>query len=149
MTTQPNFFDISNPLWKRIPSGNCFDYPIDYWMLILGHDLEAGRIDFLTRWAPDSYCHYHRHLGETTSVVIQGEHHQHCESPKETYTKVRRPGSVSCAPAGDYHMEKGGPDGSLLFFSMQCKNEYAFEILDKCGAVISALKCADFVAGNY
>ena len=149
MTKQVNFLDTSNSLWKRIPSGNSFNYPIDYWMLILGHDKASGRIDFLTRWAPNSYCHYHRHLGETTSVVIEGEHHLHCESTTETYTKVRRPGSVSRAPAGDFHMEKGGPNGSLLFFSMECKDKYAFEILDIDGGVIAALKCSDFVAGTY
>ncbi len=149
MTKQVNFLDTSNSLWKRIPSGNSFNYPIDYWMLILGQDKASGRIDFLTRWAPNSYCHYHRHLGETTSVVIEGEHHLHCESTTETYTKVRRPGSVSRAPAGDFHMEKGGPNGSLLFFSMECKDKYAFEILDNDGGVIAALKCSDFVAGTY
>lgn len=149
MITQPNFFDVTKPQWKRIPAGNSFDYPIDYWMRILGHNVESGRIDFLTRWAPNSYCHYHRHLGETTSVVIEGEHHLHSESPTETHIKVRRPGSVSRAPAGDFHMEKGGPEGSLLFFSMECKDTYAFEILDVDGKAIAALKCSDFVAGTY
>ena len=46
-------------------------------------------------------------------------------------------------------MEKGGPNGSLLFFSMECKDKYAFEILDNDGGVIAALKCSDFVAGTY
>ena len=97
MTTQPNFFDISNLCGKGFHRATLTTLlTIDAYF---SHDLEAGRIDS-TRWAPDSYCHYHRHLGETICLVIQGEHHQHCESPKETYTKVRRPGSVSCAPAG-------------------------------------------------
>ena len=38
------FFESSNSLWKRIPSGSSFNYPIDYWMLILGHDKASGEL---------------------------------------------------------------------------------------------------------
>jgi hypothetical protein len=49
-----------------------FDYLIDYSVSVVDADVAAGRIDFLARWAPNAYCHYHRHLGSTAAAVIEG-----------------------------------------------------------------------------
>ena len=61
--------------WQRIVGSPRFDYPIDYWVAVLGVQPEQGRIDFLSKWEPNAYCHYHRHLGPTTLLVLEGEHH--------------------------------------------------------------------------
>ncbi|MGE4093394.1 MAG: hypothetical protein AB7G75_21420, partial [Candidatus Binatia bacterium] len=59
--------------WVHLEGSPRFDYPIDYWIAILGAQPEKGKIDFLSKWAPNSYCHFHRHLGETTTLVLEGE----------------------------------------------------------------------------
>ena len=58
-------------IWTRSIGSAKFDYPIDYWVAILGVQPELGRIDFLSRWEPNAYCHYHRHLGPM-SVLVHG-----------------------------------------------------------------------------
>ncbi len=121
--------DFSNLNWIHSEGSPEFDYHIDYWLAFLGADLEAGTVDFLTKWAPNAYCHYHRHLGHTTTLVLQGEHHTiDMNDPNQAHT-VRRPGSYSQKPAGDLHMEYAGPDGAILYFSMKAVDNKIFQML--------------------
>lgn len=59
--------------WVHLEGSPKFDYPIDYWSAILGARPETGSIDFLIKWAPDAYCHFHRHVGETTTLVLEAQ----------------------------------------------------------------------------
>jgi hypothetical protein len=61
--------------WQRLMGSPQFDYPIDYSVAVSSVDREAGLIEFIAKWAPNAYCHYHRHLGRTATRVLQGEHH--------------------------------------------------------------------------
>ena len=68
-------YDDSTLSWKRLTDPKkTFDYPVDYWVAILGFDVEKKHVDFMGKWEPNSYCHYHRHLSPTTSIVLAGEH---------------------------------------------------------------------------
>lgn len=117
--------------WIHLEGGPNFDYPIDYWIAVLGAQPEAGRIDFLAKWEPNAYCHYHRHVGETTSLVLEGEHHIVETTATETIHKTRTRGHYAKNPPGDLHMEYAGPEGSVLLFSMQADDGRLFEILDR------------------
>ncbi len=55
--------------WTHLPGSENFDYPIDYWVTVLS-SRDDGHVDLLFRWEPNSYCHFHRHLVETTSTVL-------------------------------------------------------------------------------
>ncbi|NIP92509.1 MAG: hypothetical protein GWO24_03180, partial [Akkermansiaceae bacterium] len=131
--TSPSEFKAAYPDenldWMRITGSRRFDYPIDYWVAILRTDPEAGRIDFISRWEPDNYCHYHRHLGETSILVLEGEHHVVETTELETVHKIRRPGFFTTNPGGDLHMEYGGPEGSLVFFSCQAIDGDIFDVV--------------------
>ena len=121
--------DFSNLNWIHHGNSPEFDYHIDYWLAFLGADLEAGTVDFLTKWAPNAYCHYHRHLGDTTTLVLQGEHHTiDMDDPDRAHT-VRLPGSYSKKPAGDLHMEYAGSEGAILYFSMKAIDGKIFQML--------------------
>ena len=61
--------------WLHFGADPRFEYPIDYAIRILGWSPDTQTVDFLGRWAPHAYCHFHRHLGATTSLVLEGEHH--------------------------------------------------------------------------
>lgn len=122
-------FDFDNLSWIHNQGGPEFDYHIDYWLAFLGADLESGSIDFLTKWAPNAYCHYHRHLGDTTTLVLQGEHHTIDMNDPERDHKIRLPGSYSKKPAGDLHMEYAGPEGAIVYFSMKEVEGKIFESL--------------------
>ena len=43
--------------WKRFVGDNKFDYPIDYSTAVLDVN-ENGHINLLTKWEPNSYCHF-------------------------------------------------------------------------------------------
>ena len=134
--------------WARLQGGDNFDYPIDYWVAVLGIQQDSGRADFLVKWEPNAYCHFHKHMGNTTVLVLEGEHHVVEESETETVHKIRKPGHLVKNPPGDLHMEYGGPKGSVLFFSMQADDGILFEFLDKSGKVLRVITVNDLATGN-
>lgn len=142
-------YSTDNLQWVRLLGGDAFDYPIDYWVAVLGTDVDAGRADFLVKWEPNAYCHFHKHMGKTTVVVLEGEHHvveDTCDT--ETVHKIRKPGHVARNPPGDLHMELGGPQGSTLFFSMQADDGVLFEFLTRNGALLRTVTVNDLATGN-
>lgn len=144
-TSLPTGFDFSQVRWFRFEGSPQFDYPIDYEASVVDADVDAGRIDFLVRWAPNSYCHYHRHLGATAAAVIEGEQHLTETRELETVTKVRRAGFTGRVPDGEQHMECAGSDGLVMLFSTHAPDGRLFELLDKAGNVIAAPTIAEFV----
>ena len=133
--------------WTRVTGTPRFDYPIDYWVAVLHVDEEEGRIDFLSRWEPNSYCHYHTHLGETSLLVLEGEHHVVETKNHETVHKTRQPGFFATNPGGDVHMEYGGPQGTLVYFSCKAVDGKLFDVLDKSGKVLKTATVEEFTSG--
>ena len=134
--------------WIHITGTPRFDYPIDYSVAVLRVDAEAGRIDFLSRWEPNAYCHYHRHLGETSLLVLEGEHHVVETHDCETVHKARKPGFFATNPGGDLHMEYGGPDGTLVYFRCEAVDGKLFDIVARDGTVIASATVEDFTSGR-
>jgi quercetin dioxygenase-like cupin family protein len=140
-------YDADQVEWKHLLGDDSFDYPIDYWYEILSAR-EDGHIDMLFRWEPNSYCHFHRHLVDTTTTVLQGEHHVvEMENGVELEHKVRLAGDYSHKPAGDLHMEYAGQNGSLLLFNMYSPDGQLFDILDRDENVLSTATIQDFLSG--
>ena len=136
--------------WKRFTGGYAFDYPIDYSAALL-HAREDGHVELLYRWAPDSYCHFHRHTAETTSVVLEGELHVIDVDPgtgEELGRRIRRAGDYAHKGPGDVHMEKGGPEGALVLFSLYAADGRLAESLDRDGRVIGVSTVADILRGE-
>src|SRR5579862_1971801 len=102
--------------WQHLKGNPRFDYPIDYSVAVTRVDRSAGLIEFIGKWAPDCYCHYHRHLGQTLSRVISGEHHIVEATELQILHKIRKPGFQGHTPAGDLHMEYAGQDGTTVIF---------------------------------
>lgn len=141
-------FDPAKLEWMWFKGGPRFDYPIDYGLAVLGARPAEGRIDFLGRWAPGAYCHFHRHAGETTTLILEGEHHTVDVSESGAVHKVRPRGHYAHAPAGDLHMEYAGPAGSLVFFSMTAPDGRVFEVLDKDRNLLNTVTIDDMVSGR-
>ena len=132
--------------WQRVLGSPKFDYPIDYWVAILGTQPELGRIDFLSKWEPNAYCHYHRHLGAMSVLVLEGEHHVIETHGHETVHKIRQPGFFARTQSGDVHMEHGGPQGAVVLFSCQAEaGGKLFEVLDKQGEVMVTATIQSFL----
>ena len=134
--------------WIHLAGSPRFDYPIEYWVAVLGVQPEKGRIDFLSKWAPNSYCHLHRHIGETTTLVLEGEQHIVETTPTQTIHKVRKPGFYAHTPGGEVHMEYGGPEGTVVFFSCHADNGRLFEVLDTEENVLAVATIEGFLSGK-
>lgn len=141
-------FDTSSIEWIHFDADPRFDYPINYSIGILGSSPESGTVDFLGKWAANSYCHYHRHLGDSMSLVIEGEHHTVEMVDGESVHTVRQAGSYADKPGGDVHMEYAGPEGSLVFFRMKAVDGKLFDVLGNNERILNATTYADFVAGD-
>ena len=134
--------------WIHLIGDDTFDYPIDYKAAVLNLR-DDGHIDMLFRWAPNKYCHFHRHLVPTTTTVLEGEHHLvDIENGVEGEHRIRAAGDYSHRPSGEVHMEYAGPEGSLLLFNMYAPDGRLFEILDKDENVLALVTIEDFKSGN-
>jgi quercetin dioxygenase-like cupin family protein len=145
MSLSLSSFDMDKLNWARQIDDSDPARPVDNSTAIVGGDLAAGRVDFFTKWAPNAYCPLHRHLGDTISVVLAGLHHV---EEVDGATRKRPPGHYGHTAAGEYHWEYGGPEGSLVFFSVQSKDGRAFELLDKDGNAVGVVTVADLLSGN-
>ena len=134
--------------WHDFKGGPRFDYPIDYSVAVTSVDRAAGMIEFISKWAPNSYCHYHRHLGRTTTRVLQGEHHIVETTAMQTLHKTRRPGFQGQTAAGELHMEYGGADGTTVLFLCEAIDGNLFDIVAKDGTVLATATLDDFASGR-
>jgi hypothetical protein len=134
--------------WQHLTGGPQFDYTIDYSVAVTRADQAAGVIEFIAKWAPNSYCHYHRHLGATATRVLQGEHHIVETTELQTVHKIRRPGFRGQTPAGELHMEYGGPEGTTVIFLCEAVDGKLFDIVAKDGSVLATATIDDFVSGR-
>jgi len=134
--------------WHYLKGGPGFGYHIDYSLALLKAHPERGHIDFLVRWEPNAYCHFHRHVGDTTTLVLQGEHHVVETTATQVVHKTRTVGHYAYSPAGDVHMEYAGPAGTLVLFSMYAPDGRLFEILDRDNQVLTVTTIDDVVAGR-
>ena len=140
-------FDDSQVDWTHIEGGPEFDYPIDYWMAVLGYQEDNGTLDLLVKWPPNSYCHFHKHVAATSTLVLLGEDHVVDVDARgnETNHSVRPAGTYRHSPGGDLHMEYGGPEGAIVFFALQDPEGRLFDLLDAERNVIGTTTIAEFV----
>jgi hypothetical protein len=140
-------FDSEHINWEHIVDESQ-DYPCDYKMAVLGTDAKTGRLDLIVKWPPNSYCHFHRHVADTAILVLEGEQHvtEILDDGSEGEHKIRPAGTYVMSPGGEAHMERGGPDGTLVFFSLYAGEGPVFETLDKNMNVLQASTVAEMEA---
>src|SRR5262245_56417548 len=141
-------FQPGSAEWCHLQGGPFFEYPIDYWYSVIDAQPATGSIRFVMKWEPNAYCHFHRHIVATTTLVLEGEHHVIETTATQTTHKTRRPGHYTQNPAGDVHMEHGGPSGSMVLFAIEAADGRLFEILDKDANVLAVATIDTFLAGQ-
>ena len=145
-----NLLDNEHLRWKHYTGNDKFDYSIDYYAALLRAN-EDGHVDLLYRWAPNAYCHFHRHTAITTSTVLEGELHVIDVDPKtgkELNRKIRYPGDYVSKEPGDVHMECGGPDGALVLFNLYTTDGILAETLASDGTAISVSTMDQILKGK-
>ena len=144
----PNIFDESSYRWINVrDDGESYKIHHDY--TILGYDLDAGRVDMLVRWHGDGgHCVRHRHSAITTSLVISGEHHLiDLYEGDRTETRIKKPGDYGLsAPDAVPHLERGGPDGAVVYFGAQTNSGVLYELIDADLKVVHEVTIRELVA---
>ena len=113
------------------------------------HNVAAGRVDFLVKWEADAYCHFHRDIGASTTLVLEGEHHLVETTATETVHKVRQAGHFARSNGGDLHMEYGGAQGTVVLFSMQADDGRLFDVLGKDMNLLTTTTVEDLLLGRF
>ena len=132
-------FDFEAYDWREISGDPESPYRIHHEVCVLGYDRAAGTIDLLIRFdAHAGHCPAHRHLTTTTVLVLSGEQHLDELHPDGTRVhKVRRAGTHHLS-TGDVHphLERGGPEGAVVFFSHHAPDGRLYELVDLDGTVM-------------
>lgn len=116
-------FDDSNINWQPLAGID------DFVMSICSVDKAKNSVDFIARFAPNSVVLFHRHLAETHTFVIEGDHVIY--EPDNSMRVSRAAGIYTVTPASDdIHSEGGGPNGCVLMYSVRSDNGDLFEMLD-------------------
>jgi hypothetical protein len=125
--------------WKRVVDTSNAKEHIDYSGALLGSRPD-GTIDILYRWEPNAFCHFHRHLCATTSLVISGELNVITYEDNEVInSRVRRPGDYAHNEGPDVHREFAGPEGAIVLFHLKTDDGRLVEQLNEDGSVARVL----------
>lgn len=132
MTTSS--FDATRYKWREVVGEPGSSYKIHHDYTILGCDLAAGTLDMVVRWQGDGgHCPIHRHTATTTVLVLEGEQHLWDVHPDGSRgaQRVRRAGDYALTTAESMpHLERGGPDGGVVFFGAHSSDGLLYEIVD-------------------
>jgi len=128
------FNDDAASGWLSVPVDPNLTYNMHYDFKVLGWDRAKGEIDFVLRFAADgAHCQRHRHLANTTILVLEGEQHLFDLHPDgSTEHRIRKTGAYHRATGADElaHMERGGAQGALIYYQCQSDDGRLFEFLD-------------------
>ena len=144
-----NMFDTAKLRWMVSDGDGSTSYRIHQETSILGYDRDAGTLDMLVRFDNcGGHCPAHRHVTTTTVIVLEGEQHLDDMVPGAVH-KVRKAGEYHFTTGDAHpHMERGGPDGALIFYSHHTTDGRLYEIVDEKGAVMYEVTLDD-LASNW
>ena len=132
-------FDTSNLRWMVSDGDGSTSYRIHQETSILGYDRVAGTLDMLVRFDNcGGHCPAHRHVTTTSVLVLDGEQHLDDMLPGgQRVHKVRKAGEYHLTTGDTHpHMERGGSDGALVFYSHHTDDGSLYELVDEKGEVI-------------
>ncbi len=130
-------FDDRNLRWLKLGD-------FEHFVLAM-YDIDPKRkvVDFILKFAPNERIFLHRHLAQTNTLVISGEHRLY--EPDGSLKEVRPVGSYTSSAPGEPHREGGGADGAVVFYSVRAESAELFDVLDDSGKLTGKLTMQDFV----
>lgn len=136
----PKFiFDDSNITWRTL------DWLEHISFFVYKVDEENRIVDAVFKFAANQRVMLHRHHCPYVTLVMQGELRFY--RPDGTLKEVRPAGSyVSGAAHGEPHLEGGGDQDAIVFFSNRNIEDALYEFLDEAGKPVQILGIADFKA---
>ena len=139
-------FDTSNLRWMVSDGDGSTSYRIHQETSILGYDRAAGTLDMLVRFDNcGGHCPAHRHVTTTSVLVLDGEQHLDDMLPGgQRVHKVRKAGEYHLTTGDTHpHLERGGSDGALVFYSHHTDDGSLYELVDEKGEVIYVVTLDD------
>lgn len=131
-------FDHTQLSWARLGDEPMFDHMVFH---ALSADEERNHVEFLVKFEPNEMILLHRHLADTNTLVVAGEHILY---EKDRSKRDGRPaGRYTESPAGDMHREGGGTDGAIVHYSVRGETDALFDLLDEDEKVVLTLRVAD------
>ena len=130
-------FDTSNVEWKPFLTEGCV-------YRILSVDLEDKAADMLVKFEPHCQCLFHRHAATVATLVLEGELRIREQTPEGEILKIKPAGSYSVGAEGEIHIEGGGDEGAVIFFSMRTDTDVIYELLNPDLTLRRAITVADF-----
>ncbi len=107
-------------------------------------DEVRNRVDLLIKFDPNEKVLLHRHLADTNTFVVEGDHVIY--EPDGSVREVRPAGQYTFGTGRDAHDEGGGPNGCVLYYSVRGESDALFDMLDADLNVTATLRTADFKA---
>jgi hypothetical protein len=135
--------------WREIAGDGTTSYPVHHDMCVLGYDRDAGTIDLMIRFDDrGGHCHAHRHVCTTSVLVLEGEQHLDEIRPDgQSLHKVRKAGDHHITLGDPYaHLERGGPEGAVIFFSHHTDDGRLYESVDENGTVLHEVTIDSLIA---
>jgi hypothetical protein len=143
-------FDPSRHAWREVVGEPGLSYKVRHDYTILGHDVRAGTLDMVVRWAGDGgHCPLHRHVATTSVLVLEGEQHLWDVLPDGTRGehRVRHAGDYALSLGDPHpHLERGGEEGGLVFFGCHTNDGSLYEIVDEDGKLVLDVTIETLVA---
>ena len=131
-------FDTRNIEWKDFLTEGCY-------YRILDVNVAARTADMLVRFDPGSRCLFHRHVAATTTLVLEGSLHVFEQSADGgVIEKIKPAGSFSSGAENEIHIEGGGDEGVVVYFSMRGKDEHVYDLLNPDFSLRRAITVQDF-----
>ncbi len=134
----PRQFDDQNIQWRELEG---FSHMM---VSIFFIDEARNRVDLLIKFDPNEKVLLHRHLADTNTFVVEGDHVIY--EPDGSVREVRPVGQYTFGTGRDAHDEGGGPNGCVLYYSVRGESNALFEMLDADLNVTATLHTADFKA---
>jgi hypothetical protein len=117
-------FDTKEVDWKDFITAGCYYKLLDV-------NVAARTADMIVKFDAGARCMYHRHVAPATSLVLEGE--LHIVDQTETGEKLRtiKPaGTFTSGVEDDMHVEGGGENGVIVYFSMRGDSDRIYDLLD-------------------
>jgi hypothetical protein len=125
--------------WKPFAHYDGFDYKI------LDVDLSRRAVDMLFRFENNGVCFYHRHRSAVLAFVLEGEHHiEEIDDQGKRVKKGRHAGEVAYSVDGHPHIEGGGAQGGVIYFSFRGTEDHIYDILDDGLNLVREVSIHDF-----
>lgn len=130
-------FDDSNLTWSQI------DWLKHIWFYVYDVDRKNGIVDVMFKFAANSKVMLHQHKSPYVTLVLQGELRFY--RPNGEFKEVRPAGSyVKGVADGEPHLEGGGNEDAIVFFSNRNVEDDLYVFLDENMQPSVTLRIGDF-----